>query len=69
MFYIFSTYPDQGDHMNRYERAELDEMFGDANATALENGVFVFANGGIHVNARHAAAREAQAVLMGDSDA
>lgn len=68
MFYIFSTYPDQADTMSRYERDELDDIFGEYNASQLENGISVFANGGIHINAAAAAAREAQAILSGEAD-
>ena len=63
MFYILTTTPDQ-EHMARYEREELDEIFGEYNATQLASGVSVFANGGIHVNAFCAAAREASDILM-----
>lgn len=63
MFYIFTSTP-EGDHMALYERAELDEIFGEYNATQLEAGISVFANGGIHINAAHAAMREAGDILM-----
>lgn len=63
MFFIFTSTPD-GDHMARYERDELAEIFGEYNATQLVNGISVFANGGIHVNAAHAAMREANDILI-----
>lgn len=64
MFYILSTHPKHADMMNCYERIELDEVFGEYNASQIENGIAVFANGGIHVNAFHAAKREADDFLM-----
>ena len=63
MFYILTTTPDE-ERMARYEAAELEEIFGKYNATKLAGGVSVFANGGIHVNAFYAAAREANDILM-----
>ena len=63
MFYILTTTPDE-EHMARYERDELEEIFGKDNAAQLAGGVSVFANGGIHVNAFCAAAREANDFLM-----
>lgn len=62
MFYIFSNTP-IGNEMHRYSRDELDDIFGEYHATALENGHSVFMFGSIHVNAEAAANREAQKAL------
>lgn len=63
MFYILTSTPDES-RMARYERGELDEVFGLDNARRLVAGVAVFTNGGIHINAEHAALEQAEEILM-----
>lgn len=62
-FYIFTSTPD-ANRMARYERDELDEVFGPDNARKLAAGVAIFTNGGIHVNAEHAALERAEEILF-----
>lgn len=63
IFYIYSTHPEFGDEMNRYEWDEMVSTFGQDGAESLRDGVSFFANGGLHVNAAHAAMREAADML------
>ena len=63
MFYIYSNFP-EGDHMNVYEWSEMVEIFGHRHASDLRDGISIFANGGIHVNAAHAALMQAEYMLV-----
>lgn len=64
MLYIHISSPDKKDQIALYDRAELDGIVGEYNAAQLENGVPVFVNGAIYVNAMAAAAQQANDFLM-----
>ncbi len=63
MFYIYSSYA-TGDHMNQYTWEDMVEIFNEDGAEKLRDGVSIEANLGFHVNAAHAAMREANDMLM-----